>query len=349
MAQELNAAHPERLIVIQVQWQGDVSYASHSARQLARTIGFPEPHAEEISLAVQELATNLVKHAAGGSIQLSPATGQGRTGIEIRSDDQGPGIPDVDRAITDGYSTAGTLGTGLGTVNRMMDELEIRSLPSAGTHIVCQRWLRPANDGPLVRELDFGAATRPYRNSGENGDALVIKQWEGYALAGVIDGLGHGQFAQRAAQAARNYVEQHFDQPLLNLFRGVERACRATRGVVMALVRFDLRKHTFTLASVGNVEVRLLGTTPGSTQRFNPIIRRGIIGLNAPQPVCFEHPWTSDTLLVLHSDGLRTHWSGDEFAEILREPPSKVAHRLLIALGKLEDDATVVVVRSKHS
>jgi anti-sigma regulatory factor (Ser/Thr protein kinase) len=344
VAQELNAAHPET-IVIHVQWQGDVTHASHSARQLARTIGFPEPHAEEIALAVQELAANLIRHAAGGSIQLSPATRQGRTGIEIQADDQGPGIPDVDRAITDGYSTAGGLGTGLGTVNRLMDELEIHSRPAAGTHIVCQRWLRPANAGLLVSELDVGAATRPYRDSAENGDALLIKQWEGYALAGVIDGLGHGQFAQRAAQAARHYVEQHFDQPLPNLFRGVERACRATRGVVMALVRFDLRKHTFTLASVGNVEVRLLG----STQRFNPIVRRGVIGLNAPQPVCFEHPWTSDTLLVLHSDGLRTHWSGDDFADILREPPARAAYRLLSALGKVEDDATVMVVRSKRS
>jgi hypothetical protein len=103
---------------------------------------------------------------------------------------------------------------------------------------------------------------------------------------------------------ARPYIEQHFDQPLDHIFRGTGRACRATRGVVMALARFDLAKETLTVASVGNIEVRLVS----SPQRFNLIVRRGIAGLNAPNPLPNEHPWTAETLLIMHSDGLATHW-----------------------------------------
>jgi serine/threonine protein phosphatase PrpC len=162
------------------------------------------------------------------------------------------------------------------------------------------------------------------------------------ALAGVIDGLGHGQFAQRAAQTARQYVEHHFDQPLEAIFRGVGRACRATRGVVMALARIDSARQTFAVATIGNIEVRVIG----SPTRINLIIRRGVIGLNAPSPLIVEHPWTNTTILIMHSDGLRTHWDWSDFAGLAPEPAGVIAQRLLRALGKTDDDATVLVVRS---
>ena len=81
----------------------------------------------------------------------------------------------------------------------------------------------------------------------------------------MIDGLGHGELARRASQTARRYVEHHFDQPLVNIFRGADRACRATRGVVMALARFDMVSRKVTIASVGNIEVRLIGCPSEST------------------------------------------------------------------------------------
>jgi serine/threonine protein phosphatase PrpC len=246
----------------------------------------------------------------------------------------------VERAVTDGYSTAGGLGIGLGTVNRLMDDLEFFSNSQAGLRVVCQRWLRPRPSAFGAARLAFGAATRPCRLGPENGDAFIIRQWESYALAGVIDGLGHGQFAQRAAQTARQYIEQHFDQPLPALFRGAERACRATRGVVLALARFDLARRNVQVASVGNVEVRLLG---GPT-RLNLLARRGIIGLNAPSPAPTEHPWASSSLLVMHSDGLHTHWEWEQFRGAAQDSPTVLAHQLLRALGKMEDDATVIVV-----
>jgi anti-sigma regulatory factor (Ser/Thr protein kinase)/serine/threonine protein phosphatase PrpC len=344
MAQELEGQHLEKPILIEVTWQGDVREACDSARQLALTIGFPTAHGDEIELAVKELATNLLKHASRGSIKLLSVAGEGRSGIQIEAEDRGLGIADIDRAITDGYSTAGGLGLGLGTVNRLMDEFEIHSQPGAGTHIVCQRWLRPERSNQLAGELEFGAASRPRRGEPENGDAFLFRQWEGFALTGVIDGLGHGVFAQRAAQTGRQYIENHFDQPLDSLFRGVGRACRSTRGVVMALARFDCGKQKLTLASIGNVEMRLFG----SEQKFSPVVRRGILGLNAPNPFCFDHPWKGDCVLVLHSDGLSTHWTLNDFPEILSESPAKAAYRLLAALGKPDDDATVVVVRSKR-
>ena len=110
----------------------------------------------------------------------------------------------------------------------------------------------------------------------------------------------------------------------------------------MALARFDLAQQKLTVASVGNIEVRLAG----SPQRFNLIVRRGIVGLNAPDPVPAEHPWTPQTILIMHSDGVRAHWDWTQFAELQQAPPALIATQLLTKLGKIDDDATVVVARS---
>jgi anti-sigma regulatory factor (Ser/Thr protein kinase) len=340
MAQELTAIGLPEPVTVKIMQPVDVKRANASARGFARAAGFAPAECEEIALVVTELGSNLVKHAGGGEIELNSLVSGERKGIQIESEDSGPGIADVELAVTDGYSTTGSLGNGLGAVNRLMDELEVHPHPPTGVRILCRRWVRPATKGLAHRRLEFGAATRACRLLPENGDALVIRQWEGHALAGVIDGLGHGQFAQRASQAARYYIEQHFDQPLESLFRGVARTCRSTRGVVMALGRFDLARQVVTIASVGNVEVRLIGS-PG---RFNLIVRRGILGFNAPNPVVSEHPWTPSSLLIMHSDGLRAHWEWDGFRDLAKERPAAIARHLLNKLGNMQDDATVVVV-----
>ena len=326
--------------MVEVALASDVRRADELARTFSASLGFSNEHCGEICLVASELASNLLRHASHGRMRLSRVDSGGRTGIQIESEDNGPGIPNVEEAITDGYSTAGGLGLGLGAVNRLMDELEFYSGAQGGVHVVCQRWLRPASRVILEKVLAFGAATRSYRMLSENGDTFIIRQWNRHALVGVIDGLGHGHFAQRASQTARQYIEQHFDQSMENLFRGAGRACRATRGVVMALARFDLDRRILTLASVGNIEVRLVG----NHERLKLVVRRGIIGLNAPAPVPLEHPWTPGSLLIMHSDGIRTHWDWKDFPDLEGQTPTAIAHRLLHQLGKADDDATVLVV-----
>ena len=325
---------------IEVDSSAKVRQSCELAVRLADSLGFPAAHCQEIGLVATELGTNLLRHASRGTMTISALPGGDPAGIRIETEDSGPGIHDVEQAIADGYSTAGGLGLGLGTVNRLMDELEVASAPGGGLHVVCQRWARPPLTGAFDRRLPFGVATRACRRSKENGDTFLIRQWDGKALVGVIDGLGHGHFAQRAALSARQYVEQHFDQPLDKLFRGAGRACRATRGVVMALARFDLERKRVELASVGHIEVRLAGTS----EKLNLHVRRGIVGLNAPEAVVTENPWTGAGWLVMHSDGLTSRWDWEQFREVAHQAPSAIAQRMLLTLGKPDDDATVVVV-----
>lgn len=340
MASEAVIGQPPSEIV-PVRHDSDVGAARRATRRFSEAAGLEREAVEEIVLAVSELASNLVKHGKGGTVTLSRVTANERMGVMLEVCDQAPGIPDINQALADGFSTVGSLGTGLGAVNRLMDEFDIVSTLGHGTRIVCRKWVRehPRSMGPCP--MDVGAASRPRFLEAANGDAFVIKKWDSSLLTGVIDGLGHGPHAHGAARAARDYIERHFDLPFEQMFRGVDRACRGTRGVVMALARFDWDRACVTSASVGNIEARVF---PASRTNYFEV-RRGIIGSNAPKPIVKEHPWPVQNILVLHSDGLRSHWSLDEFPALLDQPAAEIAQGLLRALGKDDDDATAVVVR----
>ena len=94
-------------------------------------------------------------------ILITPVHENQRDGIQIESIDTGPGIPDVDDAFGDGFSTTGSLGYGLGTVNRLMDKFNIISKrgQKSGTHVTCKRWLHKEKTIIKQSPIDLGAAS----------------------------------------------------------------------------------------------------------------------------------------------------------------------------------------------
>ena len=237
--------------------------------------------------------------------------------MQIEACDYGPGIADVKQAMTDGVSTSNSLGYGLGTVNRLMDEVEIVSSTTGqtGTLVVCKIWQRRRHLTSESCPLDFGIATRPHPQMNDNGDDFFIKTWNNSAVVAVIDGLGHGKQAHLASRAARHYLQRHFDQPLKNILTGIDCCCKATRGIVMALVRFDWPDTRFSFVSIGNIETRLFGVSPVDLR-----ICRGIIGKNMPIPQVTTHPWSSNAIMILHSDGLKATWSWNSFCHLASQP-----------------------------
>ena len=118
----------------------DADQARREARQLAASLGFDRADAESVALAVSELAMNLHRHAVAGEITFRTVADEVRRGMEIESQDNGPGIADPDRALQDGFTTSGGLGSGLPAARRLMDDFELTSAPS-GTRIVVRKWL----------------------------------------------------------------------------------------------------------------------------------------------------------------------------------------------------------------
>jgi serine/threonine-protein kinase RsbT len=121
---------------------GDVITARHKGRELAQQVGFAGSDLTIIATAISEIARNIVVYAQRGEVSLSIVEKDGRNGILVVARDDGPGIPDVDRAMRDGFSTGNSLGLGLPGAKRLMDEFEITSTVGKGTTVTMRKWKR---------------------------------------------------------------------------------------------------------------------------------------------------------------------------------------------------------------
>ena len=324
-----------------VRHRTDVRLCALAVREMATSQGFPPEALDELDLVARELANNLLHHAGEGVITAYGIEAHGRRGVEVISLDAGPGFTDSEAAIADGVSSRRSLGCGLGAVDRLMHELEIGPGDHGrGARVVARRWLdpRPLISGPAP--IEIGIASRPHPGMDVNGDAFVVCKRHDGVLTGIIDGLGHGTFAHRASTTARRYIEGHAESSLEDLFRGVARQCRATRGVVMSVLRFEWPPLGFDFAGIGNVELRMrLKTDSGA------VLRRGILGVQAPRPLITHHRWTAGQIAVLFSDGLTSRWHWEDFADLDTQTAERSAHALLDHLARDHDDATVMVIK----
>jgi serine/threonine-protein kinase RsbT len=114
--------------------------ARRHARRVAAAAGLRPTDLTIVATVISELARNALLFAKDGEIRVGVVQDGTRHGIIIVATDRGPGIADVERALEDGYSTAGRLGLGLPGVKRLMDDFEITSAPGAGTTIVTRKW-----------------------------------------------------------------------------------------------------------------------------------------------------------------------------------------------------------------
>lgn len=118
----------------------DVDWARRTVHRLAEDEGFAQARAVALETAVSEIARNIVVHAGRGKMSFVPITDGKRRGILVLARDDGPGIPDIARAMQDGYSTKGSLGLGLSGAKRLVDSFEIESVAGAGVTVMLTQW-----------------------------------------------------------------------------------------------------------------------------------------------------------------------------------------------------------------
>jgi len=122
----------------------DIIKAVFEAKDISRAAGFSKNSLWMVAIAVSELARNIFKYAGQGVIFIAPLNTPDRQGIEIRAEDNGPGIEDTEKAMQEHFSTGNTLGLGLSGVKRIMDEFTITSSPGNGTKITARKWSKNA-------------------------------------------------------------------------------------------------------------------------------------------------------------------------------------------------------------
>jgi serine/threonine-protein kinase RsbT len=135
---------PDSAERIAIESDADVVTARQRARSLAVRLEMSGTDQTLLATAISEVARNITAYAVRGEVSLELVRdGRGRRGIRVVASDQGPGIVDLERALTDGYTTAGGLGLGLPGARRLVDHFEIQTAPGKGTTVTLIKWTRP--------------------------------------------------------------------------------------------------------------------------------------------------------------------------------------------------------------
>jgi len=324
----------------QIREMSGVAEARREVTGLARAVGFSESEIGRVAIVVTEAATNLVKHTPQGQLLARAFDRDGVAVIEALALDQGPGIANVSESLRDGYSTAGSPGTGLGAIKRLSDEFDIYSAPGKGVALVAQLWSRKPASGTRPAPLEIGAICLPKPGEVVCGDAWAVEWRAGHCVLLVADGLGHGADAAAAAMAAVNALRTHPQLEPAALIEFAHGALRSTRGAALAVADLDLASEV-RYAGIGNIAGITLA--PGAARHM--VSHPGIVGHEVRKVQEFVYPWSEDSLLVMHSDGLATHWNLDQYPGLAGRRPSLIAGVLYRDFARGRDDVTVVVAK----
>ncbi|MFZ0630503.1 MAG: SpoIIE family protein phosphatase [Acidobacteriaceae bacterium] len=316
--------------------ESSIGEARRKSLLIAQRLGFDATRSGELTLLATESSRNVLVHGGGGQVVISAMESEGHRVAQIIAMDQGTGIANIAQAMTDGYSTAGTMGGGLGAMKRIATTLEVFT----------------GRNGTIVL-LELGTATRPHSLRiaglavpfpGERfcGDAWAFHQTRDRMVILLTDGLGHGREAAEAAQEAIAAFRKRQDLAPAEILSYLHDALKKTRGAVAAIAEIRPGEGVLTYAGIGNIAASVIA---GGTSR-SLVSHNGTLGMITSRMQEFRLPWTADAILVLHSDGLQSKWDLSSYAGLVTRSPAMIAAALLRDFRRLRDDASVVVVKA---
>jgi anti-sigma regulatory factor (Ser/Thr protein kinase) len=325
-----------------------VGEARRKTSELAKGMGFDDAEVEKVAIVVTELATNLVKHAGGGSLLVRVINQNGQNGqresqgIELIALDKGRGMTNVAECLRDGYSTVGSQGQGLGAINRLATFSDIYSQPGAGTVQLTQLWGRQGVSAPTGTQFEVSGICLPKHGEIVSGDAWGVIQHPDRCLMMVADGLGHGSDAAAASSEAIKVLESNSSLEPARLLEFVHFALRPTRGAAVAVAEITAGRQV-KFAGIGNISGSVI--TAGNVRHM--VSHNGIAGHEARKFQEFTYPWSKGSLLVLHSDGLNTRWRLEAYPGLTVRAPGLIAGILYRDFERKTDDVTAVVVKER--
>jgi anti-sigma regulatory factor (Ser/Thr protein kinase) len=318
-----------------------VSEARRLAAALARDSGLSETETGKLGIVVTEAATNLLKHAREGELVFNSVRAGGRSGIAMLSLDHGPGMRDVAKSLRDGYSTAGSPGTGLGAIRRMASGFDIYS-SEAGTVVLAVLWSGGSPEhAPFP--LEIGALSVPKAGETVCGDAWAAKQSGASVQILVTDGLGHGADAYHASIEALRVFRETPGDPV-RVLEAIHKGLSHTRGAAAALAEVNVSARTVSYAGIGNIS----GAVVAPERTYNMVSLNGSAGTDVRRIQVFSYPWPERSLLVLHTDGLSQRSQVGNEGGLRARDPMIIAGVLYRDFRREHDDATVIVARDRE-
>lgn len=321
-------------LVLPIEDSSQIGHARRTAQKLAEQNGFDATDAGRVALVTTELASNILKHATRGELHLRTlprASGAG-AGIEILAVDRAGGF-DLQACLADGFSTGGTQGIGLGAVSRQAEVFDVYA-DSRGAVLLAR--LYPRTDKAPDRRI--GISQHSLHNDPACGDVWHLA-FDGINLSAlVIDGLGHGEEAERAARAGeKTFALAPFTSPTL-LLEDVHHAMIGTRGGALAIAQFDGSALRF--IGIGNIGASLIAPDKSRGLASHP----GIVGGQYRKAQPFDYAQVNGHLLIMYSDGLQSRWNLQDYPGLVHRHPAVIAAILHRDFCRGRDDVTVLVI-----
>lgn len=324
----------------------------------ARRMGFSEGQRENMVLVAAEMVSNQIKYAGGrGMLQIWQQPGPV---LDIVALDYGPGIGNLAQAHRDGYSSSKTLGKGLGTIRTLSHASGIYTIPEVATGNQylpwhgCLFWSRfdPTHksissiSGSAITkpqaappEFNVGLFTRSLTDDRYNGDRIYLEQHEHTLRWLHLDGLGHGEMAQKATD---NLAELLLRSPdVLQVLNLIDRQLNSTRGAVAMLSDLDLEEMRAQIVGVGDMSAACHIEDQLQNITFAP----GILGKEHKTPRVTALDLKKQSTIITTSDGIRRSWNEAAFPGLLKQHPQLIAYVLGNIMGRASDDQSVCVVR----
>ena len=328
-------------LAISVHDPSGVASARRQATRCAETLHFSETGSGKVAIAVTELATNLVKHASGGEIIIN-TDDQHSDVIELLSIDKGNGIANMQTALRDGYSTAGSAGTGLGALSRLATVMDVWSSPESGT-VLLVRIVDDASpsSSPSRLPMIISGICVPKGGETQPGDAWSARADGDAVTFCVADGLGHGPAAAEASTRAIGiFLSSRFDT-VETMMQELHDPLRATRGAAISIARVIAPQHKVEYCGIGNVAATIID----NEKARKAVSHNGIIGHELRKLQLFTYPWSDESLLIMASDGMATSWNLASYPGLAQRDPAVIAGVLYRDHCRGTDDATVVVAK----
>ncbi|TPW27961.1 ATP-binding protein [Pararhizobium mangrovi] len=318
-----------------------VGSTRRAVTHIAEDAGMAEDECERLALIVTEACTNLVRHAAGGEMLVDVDSAGEAPVVTVIALDDGPGIPNVEAAMVDGYSTAAEqtkgIGGGLGAIQRQADDFDIHSA-SHGTTLLA-RVGKPAG-----RSSRFDAAGLIVAKPGfdEGGDIFAVREEAAATFVTLVDVLGHGPNAATIAETAREAFLGAAGRSLEETEAAMGEAIAGSRGAAALVMELPHEGGVARAVGLGNVRGEIM-TSDGDVHGIPS--KPGILGAVTRRPRPSEHPWAASSILVMSTDGLKGSARVPEPRSLFFRRAALIAATRYKLRRRGSDDAGVLVVR----
>jgi anti-sigma regulatory factor (Ser/Thr protein kinase) len=317
--------------------QTSVGAARRSASTAAARLGLNETRAGEFALLATEVSRNVLIHGGGGQVIVTGSRTNGADPVaRILALDGGKGIDNLAQALTDGYSTAGTMGAGMGAMKRLATRFEVFTGRS-GTIVLLE-----LGDSEPKTSLQFAGVILPYPGEHVSGDGWHCESTSDRAVSLLVDGLGHGRGAAEAAQEAITTFRQRSSLSPAEILSYVHDALKKTRGAVAAVTEILPSQGVLKYAGVGNISASIMS---GGKSR-SLISYNGTLGMVIQKVQELRFEWAPDSVFVKHSDGLQSKWDLFSYSGLIFRHPALICGALIRDFRRHRDDAGVVVFKA---